>query len=530
MSRKARRGSMENFKKYKPYIFEALFYLAVFVFSLISYVLIKPHYEGLGGLARGEVAKTYALCLLVVLALVAFLLYKNKKLNRKTVIFLLIIASFLLKLCYMLYTEGVARQHDTDGHTAHFGYAEWIYSNGTLPNTNDYQFYHPPLNAFIQSRFMVFFEVLFTFINNNALWLVGGKPFALNAESYFYACQTLAVLYSVIISVTSCKILKRLQIDGVGGIIAICFILFFPRFVQLSGQLNNDLLGIMLTIVSVYWSIRFFQDQSWLNICFLAGFLGLALMTKLNTATICLPVAILFLFVFIDRIKTKNTEKIVDICTKYFTFILICAPLGLWFQVYANVRFGQPFAYVFPYLNGELSTASIPWYRRFLIPSFTSVVSTPFANAWEDYNIIDYMIKSSMFGEFNYWNGTAFAFVAVVLQYLYHIAFVVTTVFWVLHHKFEKTKLFDLKTILLGSIHLTLLVSQVAFYIKMPFGCTMDFRYVVPLVLSSGGLLGAMYNDSKNTRLVGFKTLASVTCFFAMSMVLATSIFYFVCI
>ena len=140
------------------------------------------------------------------------------------------------------------------------------------------------------------------------------------------------------------------------------------------------------------------------------------------------------------------------------------------------------------------------------------------------------MTKSSMFGEFSYWNGTAFAFVAVILNYLFQIFFIISLVFWFFHRYFEQKKIFDLPVIILLSTLVTIIGAQIYFYIKMPYGCTMDFRYVVAVVVAYGGMTGVMISDAKETRLLGFKTISNCLSFFAVALVVCTSIFYLVCI
>ncbi len=520
----------DNFQKIKPYVFEMLFYVGVFVFSVLSYIIFTPLYNGNEHIGRGEPAKCFAIIFLAILALIAFLLYKNKKLTRERIIFILILAGYAIRLGYVLYTEGVARQYDTWGDDGHFGYAKTLLLTGKLPTSNDYQFYHPPLNAFIQSQFMAFFEDIFTFVNSHMLWLTSNKGLELTLESYYSACQTLSITYITILTVVSCKIFKRLNIGGLGGLIGLIFIFFFPRLNQFSGQLNNDVLCLLFTVLSVYWTIKFYQNPNYLNIVVLAISIGLGMMCKLNGAVICLPIALLFIIIFAKRIISKDKKEIIDIIIKYGLFLFICAPIGLWFQVYAKIRFDQNLGYVFPYLNDELSTSGVSFFRRFFIPSFKTVFEKPFANAWEDYNLIDYMTKSSMFGEFSYWNGTAFAFVAVILNYLFQIFFTLNLVCWFFHRYFEGKKIFDLSSITLLSILVTILGSQMIFYIKMPYGCTMDFRYVVAVIVAYGGMSGVMINDAKETRLVGFKTISNCLSFFAVALIVCTSIFYLVCI
>ncbi len=520
-----------DFKKFKPYLFEFLFYFATFVVSLITFLVFKPLRVGGEHSGNHEPAKAFIMVVLVVLICVLFLLKQYHKLNRKTIIFMMIIGSFLVRLCYMLYTEGYARQYDTwgAGDDGHFDYANIIYLSGKLPINNNYQFYHPPLNAFIQANFMKFCKVAYE-IANKTIYANNEKYYlVVDNEHLYWGCQILSTFYITVITVTACKIFKELGVGGNVGLIGIAFILFFPRFIQLSGQLNNDVLCIMLAILSIYWAIKFYKNNSYLNIILLAVFIGLALMTKLNGAIVCLPIGILMVIVLVKKMLSKDNKQILDIICKYAIFLVVCAPIGLWFQVYAKIRFNQDFGYVFPYLNGELSTKHVPFWNRFFVPYINDVFDKPFANAWEDYNLWDYMIKSSLFGEFSYWGGTSVAMAAVVTHYLFHFSLIVCLVFNYYHKKFELEKLFDLPTLVFSMIILTFLGSQVYFYIKMPYGCTMDFRYVVPLILGYGGIVSVISNNAENTRLKGFKVMSKINSCLAVCLVALMVIFYFTC-
>ena len=74
----------------------------------------------------------------------------------------------MIRLTYMLYTPVSVRQQDTYNRalTGHEAYAWIVYTTGKLPATNDYQFYHPPLNAFVQAAFMKVTNALTQLLQN----------------------------------------------------------------------------------------------------------------------------------------------------------------------------------------------------------------------------------------------------------------------------------------------------------------------------------------------------------------------------
>lgn len=526
--------------KIKPIVLEVCLYLSVFLFSLICYIIFVPLVDGIekigGGknyLGEGIIAKLFCAVLLIALLTVFFIFLIKKKVNRKFIIFTFILGSFIIRLCYVLYSvnkskSGGERQYDTWGSCTHFRYAETIFLTGSLPKNNDYQFYHPPLNAIIQAGFMGLFKDLFNFINSNCIWITSNRGLIANNESYYHACEILSITYVTVITVTASKIFKELNLNGVGGIIANFFVIFFPRLIQFSGQLNNDVLCLMFSVLAIYYAIKFYKNCNWVNTVLLALMIGLGMMTKLNGAVIAIPIAVLMIIVLIREIKGKKTLSVV---LKYSSFIAICAPLGLWFSIYAKVRFNQEFGYVFSNLNKGLSTADVPLYKRFSLPTLKIIFKNPFARSWDDYNFIDYMTKSSMFGEFLFDNAVVLAYLSVMLNYAFQLAFITGFAYWIVNRVKNKEKVFELPFIAFLSIFVSLIVMQIYFYIKMPYGCTMDFRYVASLIVAYGGMSGLIINESRGTTAIkGYKTVGFILGFCTVLLILTTTLFYYLAI
>lgn len=505
-------------KKAAPWLAEGAFYFGLFVFSVKCYIYFAPLLNGTR--TAGIPAKCFALVLLAATGIAAGLSGYLGRLDRRRIILLMILAGFALHLGYIMYVPADFGQYDTWGSSAgHFAYADTLFSTGALPKSNSYQFYHPPLNAFIQSAAMHIFSGIFGVANDMGAGLDAGR------EGLFAACRTLSLLYSTVTAVFACKIFKALNIGGRGGLIASAFVIFFPRFTQLSGQLNNDALCLMLSVIALYRAVLFCQNQSCKNIAVLAVFTGLAVMAKLNGALICIPIGMLMLFVFAERAVSRDRTQICDIVKKYALFLGICAPLALWFQVYAYIRFGQPFGYIFAGLNSELSTADVPIINRFFLPKTGDVLSSPFANSWEDYNLLDFMTKSSMFGEFSFAYASAVAAAAVAANYAFQLVFAVSFVMYIRQRRLKGQHALNFKSALLVSIFVIFIAAQVFFYIKMPYGCTMDFRYVMPVVLAYGGMAGIMYNASRRAGRV-FRITANITMCLALLMTAAASVVY----
>ena len=134
-------------------ILEGALYLCVFLATFLLFAILKPFvgYYHVGAFAKAGISIAFAGCGVFIAYMGA-----TKRLTSRHIIIILLVAGYALRVGYMLYTPATVRQHDTyskrfNGHEA---YAWTLFETGELPTSNDYQFYHPPLNAMIQAAFM----------------------------------------------------------------------------------------------------------------------------------------------------------------------------------------------------------------------------------------------------------------------------------------------------------------------------------------------------------------------------------------
>ena len=473
----------------KKALIDALVLFGLFIFTCISYLFLKPYFSFV---RNGIVPQIVFIFLITIVIGVGIFLFYKKKINFIRIIFLLFIISFLIKVCYMINTPFNCRQYDTvtsamDGHEA---YAWIIYSEGHLPTTVDgeghlmYQFYHPPLNALIQAGFMHIFKPFLELTNA----IFGSKVYdTADMNVMFQTSQILATMYMTITSYFGVKLIMSLDfLNNRSKLFGIIFLLFFPRLVQLSGQENNDGICVMLSVIAIYYTYRWWNTKSWSDILIIAFAIGLAMMDKLAAATVALATAFVFIYEFVKDIMSKDSKKIIRICSQFVIFLLICAPIGLWFQIYAMTKYNQPIGYVFGNLNMALYTGDHNFFERFInIFDFKDMTVDLWARAFDNYNIPIYLIKSAIFGEFSYWQGEGFAALAFISNYLFILLSIFLYVMYMIKSKGEnhKDKLLGL------AILISNLVMDVYFNISMPYGCTMDFRYIVPTLFTGIALI-----------------------------------------
>jgi 4-amino-4-deoxy-L-arabinose transferase-like glycosyltransferase len=522
-----------------------------FVLIFLSYVAIKPYYS-IQGVQNGVVAKIYGGLLLLGLAIYFVSQWLTKKLTFPKIVVCLMLLAFIIHLTYMLYTPYNTRQHDMnyDSDNGHYAYAITFYETWALPTKNItpdtvYQFYHPPFNAFLQGAFMHLFE------NVVHLDSLTSTEAVLYGSNQILSCFYMAVsVYYLVKTILLSKLSDR------GQLLAIAFVALFPRLVQLSGQLNNDALSVMFSVIALYVFCKwYFLGKTFPRILLTGLFVGLSLFAKMSASIICLGMAVCFAIELVKSIRKKEGSLPVwKLVIQYVLFLLVCAPIGLWFQVYSHNVYGLPYNFVFKNLNSALFTGVRSWVVtnqgesalsyydtnnsglvytsvgvnilvRYVFPFFPAdfLMGGYYCNAFDNYNLLSYALRSSIFGEFDYWNADGVAVTSIILIYLAWLQFVVFLIYSLIHRlKLGKD----------GACALYYFFGIVALFIylqiKMPYGCSMDFRYIVPIILPIGYLLGKendLLDVPQATRFMRFMKNANrltVSLFLA-----STTIFYF---
>ena len=539
----------------KKYLIETGVYTAVFVLTTILFLWLKPQYTSMN---VGMVAQSFIVLSLFAIACVAVYLAVEKRLTTRWILRIMLFAGLVLRIGYMLYTPASTRQHDVYSSTynGHEGYAWTIFTTGKLPTSNAWQFYHPPMNALMQAGFMRFMNLLTGAFDQIFGWFGKGdyfpghfiynKPNEIADEMRYYlyqTCQILAVMYACITCVTLIKTIWLFDFSDKTKLIMAAFVIFFPRHIAFSGLLNNDPISYMFSMLALYHALKWWKGgKSFGRIIACATFLGLGMMSKLSSATIALPIAGVFLCEFILSLRKKTGAlSIKNIFVQYGVFLLLCVPLGLWFQVYANVRFGQAFGYVPGNLTKRLYTGDYSFFERFVFPFdlsefFGSIYCVPFeGNYW----LFNFSLRSALFSESKYGSGEGFAVPAIVLAYLASVALFVALIWCVVRYfrgkkqgrnllKETNVKLTDLLFVLL--LVQSQVLSEIYFYFSAPYACTMDFRYIMPLILGIAFLIGytskILVADGGKASLV----INRVVVYSSMSMLACMAMFYCSCI
>ena len=472
--------------KHKRLLIDIAVLLSVFIFVTISYFIFKPLYfawEIKFGSTDGVLVRLFIYsCILILIGVGVVLKIKNK-LTFETLLFLIFVFGVLMQLNYMLMTPYNYRQHDviTDWMDGHEGYAWTLYTTGKLPTTVDadghlaYQFYHPPLNAFLQSLFMHVSKGFMQVYNAMA----GKTVYDVNdMHTLFQTSEILACFYMNVAIYFGIKIAYKLKIDNKFKGLGAAFIALFPALILMAGQENNDPLCVMNCFIVTYFTICWWENRSYFNAIMIGLFTGLAMMAKLSGALVIIPAIVAFIIVFIQLLMKK--ESVLHLILQGVIIALIASPLGLWFHVYAKMKFDQPFGFVFANLNSDLYTGDRTFFARFInIFEFRDLTQRLWGNTFENYNLPNFLIKSAIFGEYSFAGADAIAIFTLAFHYLFtYLSLALMVIYFIKSGKEH----FEVK-IIAGTLVVTQLLAQLYFNIKMPYGCTMDFRYIVPIII-----------------------------------------------
>ena len=449
-------------------------------------------------------------CVWVVFSILSiFILKKLKIYETKFGIFFVFLSIFAVQLGYIAYTPFWARQHDSRDFMnyqfgGHFGYIGYIFFNNHLPigNPTDYWcFFNPPLFYIVSALFMKF-QMLFNF----------------TIEQGLENLQILSALYTIVFIIYVYRILKEVNIKKV-IIPLILFVGLSPAIVIMSGSLNNDILSIMLSTMAIFYCIKWYQTDLLSDLIKIAITISLAIMTKISTALIAVAIAIVFL---VKVIKNRNDIKRY---VKYFSiFALISLPIGLWFPIKNLILYNIPITYV--QSVDEDNDANISKYsileRLFYVQDGQlESININMSKEKAEYNILLTTLKSYIVDEqIDYENsGTLKVIIPLIFICLaiISILFVINLVYVLKNYK-EINNGWILFFLLLFVLEI---ISYLKFCFDYPFTFTMNFRYIVPTLISYTVITGTACE--KNNKLLTINT-SIIIIFVLLSIFMFTEI------
>ncbi len=413
--------------------------------------------------------------------------YKNK-LSTNQIIGTLILAGFVMRIGYMIYTHPYVRYHDVCGFasdsTGHDGYIYNLIHSFKLPESNSYQGYHPP-----------FYHILSALFIKLTTPLVGYEELAgAQVISCVASCYSLLVIR---------RIIEELKLGEQAKLITMSIMAFFPSFYLIGGTINNDAVMWCLFFIAILYTIRWYQNTTYHNIMILAVAIGLGMMTKVSAGTIALFTGPIMLAVLVKKIREANRRKWVEIIKEnqvrkvigqFFTFGVICFPLALWYPIRNYILFNQAFMHVseMPPTH-ELYVGHISKISRFLSFPLSAFTNNMYSVPVDDYNLPTYVIKGGVFGEYSF---DIPDFIPALLLFV-NVILVLLSIYAMLSLLIKDKEKPNILRYGIISIWFILFVSFILFNLRYPFGCTMDYRYIVPCAMCGAIALGVLYENKK---------------------------------
>ena len=450
---------------------QAVRYAAVVLFVIVFYVLFGKNGSWLNrtGLCRG------AFFVVILTGMVVFLkkytgIGKSGAVTEEQLVVLLLCMGILMRTDYMLYTACDLRSHDLwEMDVNSYGHASYLLQvmEGHLPETNTVQLYQQPL-------FYILGAAVSKFLN---LLLQTGDAFSLVDAS-----KTVSCIASCISLIACREIFRECGLKGWGLIRAMMLVTFLPVYYLSGGRVGPDALAGMFMMLVFLFTLKWVKEKSWKNTIILAILYGLGMMTKISCATLAVFTFCIFVGCFYKGCKDGTWKALL---AKFAVFAGISLPLGLWYSVRNYLRFGQSLTYV-PVVgeDSSLYTGNYSVFQRIFAVNLKNLFENPFTDVFADYNLPVYALKSSLFGEFRYDGEEQMACVLLFFAALLAVCCIIAIVYGI---GFAAGDRMGKICLIAAGIYYT---GIVVFYLKYPYGCSMDFRYMLFLPVPLAVLLG----------------------------------------
>lgn len=429
-------------------------------------------------------------------------------------IFLICIVGLAIRLYYIVRTSYTMRQHDTAEigfGSGHLAYIEYLYNNLHLPDFDPrevWSFYQPPLHHITAAVWLKLIGLL-------------GISFELAVESI----QALTTIYSCITVYLSYRILKEFGVRKRALVISFAIICLHPSLILMSGSINNDMLCTMLMTAVILYTVKWYKNQTMKNIIGIALCMGAAMMAKTSGVTVAPAVAFVFIYVFFKNIKNGQWKSYLK---QFGVFLLIAVPIGMWWSIYTYARFGMPIGYVMklPVEETQYIGHYSVWERLFdLDPAQLKYVFETWGDPVYEHNIFLAVLKTSMFGEHNFTHLADYTTRPSVILFWSNVVLCVISVIssiYVLKRKIWHVD--KVMKIFLAILYMGILGFYINFCLEYAHTCTMDFRYIVPIMIIGAVMIGLAVNEldkrksPKKDWIVFF--ISAVTLFFTVFSVL----------
>lgn len=435
--------------------------------------------NGLGGMLleikeSGVVGSIFQVALYLLVGILLFLI--AKRLRTGTVFASILILGILVRFFYLQETNYEQRTHDVSGH---LDYIRIVAEEHRIPSADDcWTCYHPPVYYTVSALPWKVANVLGIFPIRAIQW-----------QSFLFAVASL---------LAGLLALRLLLGDGRKFLLAGLLWCFWPSFVLVSARIGNDSLFYLSHLVCFLLCLMYLQTAKGKFLIGATVFAGLAFFSK---STGAVSVAVFCLTVILRFAKQRCRPGLSEI-VGLVAGVLVCALCGISLlgnEISGNVD-GLKWVDV---ENGPLNYLIFDL-KTFLLQPYTS----PFDDAMGRQYFWNYLLKTSLFGEFSLLNTAFGRFLATALSVL-----LLGLNFFAFRGLFYTR--WNRKTVLFALHGALFLAAAILFRIKYPFSCSNDFRYIVPVLLSVAPFVacGIGTEKIKVIRIFGYLSVCAFSLF-----------------
>jgi hypothetical protein len=384
------------------------------------------------------------------MALLALLcMFLARRLGMSRMLCILVLLGVFIRALFFAGIPYTTYSNDVDGHVS---YVQYIAENLAIPD-KDYCWtcYHPPVYYTIA---MPSFKV--------ASWM------GIQGTS---GLQAFSLLLSVLTLFFGLLFLRKTLRGGSLNIASLLWTLW-PVLIMVAPRISNDQMFIFLHVFCMWAGINYLKSGRGKYLVLAAIATPLAYWTK-TTAVVTLGMFFLFAVggYFLNARYLKATKSEV---VAWVVFVLTLAGIVVQKLVADSALVGNAHA-----LNHKLMVPNE--FVNYVYLDLKSYLTYPFTSAWDDSMgreyFWNYTLKSSLFGEFRLGESTPIKVLASLVgtTLLGLIAYAVRG-FWKTKSSAEYWVVF-----LNGFAFIAALM---AFRIMVPYSCSNDFRFIVPVLLS----------------------------------------------
>ena len=427
-------------------------------------ILIPVIYIAVDLLGLWNSIQVIMLCLVMAALVSGGFYFCQKDFKSEVWVKYILFMGFVMRIGYMLYTPCTLRSHDLGKLSLQGnGHAAYILNilQGHLPYTNAGQFYHPPLFYALSAAVITVLKPVLKL--STEVEVVN----CARIVSCFFSCATLCVVQ---------RLCSQLKVKKLWPLVLTAFL---PNFYLMAGRVNNDASVVFFMMVIMLYSLKWAEEQSVKNTVVLALSFGLGMMSKLSAAVFAIPTGAMMFWVLYKNLKQKNSGNTIK---SLILFGVISIPLGMAYPIRNLILFRQSFNYVLDLGGGIFASENYTIVQRLLTFPIGKLFNPVYNNPYKDYNIWIYLIKGGLFGEFSFYVKSFMPLVMIMTFFIICLVMAASFAWSICKRDSENT--------LLIMFSMTLMVSYIFFNIRYPYGCTMDFRYIVPVFIINVLLLG----------------------------------------